>query len=287
MSELTPELQSWMAGGHFARLDDVEIFYRCDASDDHERPWLVCFHGFPTSSWDWHLLLPQLQKTHRVLVFDFPGYGLSGKPTDRSYSLKRQLDAAEALMQFLDIHEFDLLAHDMGNSVACEMLRRREQGNYPFELKTLTLLNGGIYMDMHRPLFTQRLLRTPLIGAISGRLTSWRLFRLQYPRVYARPEQFDESHYQSQWALLLNNGGRKTLNKIACYMKERTRMGDQWTGPLHRLDLPLKVIWGKEDPIAVYGIAEKLCRLNQRAELLTLEAVGHYPQLEAPEKVLV
>ena len=285
MTELTPDIQTWMAGGRFATLDGVEIFHRIYDSGNKNRPWLVCFHGFPTSSWDWHLLLPWLTQTHRVLVFDFPGYGLSGKPPDRDYSLKRQLDAAEALLKFLGIAGFDLLAHDMGNSVACELLRRREQGNYPFTLKSLTLLNGGIYMEMHQPLLTQRLLRTPFIGAIAARLTSWRLFRLQYPNVYARPDQFDEAHYRSQWSLLLNNEGRRTLHKIAGYMRERTRMGAQWTGPLHRLDLPFKVIWGKEDPIAVHGIALKLCDNNVSANLTSLEGVGHYPQLEAPGKV--
>jgi pimeloyl-ACP methyl ester carboxylesterase len=265
MSELTSDIQSWMAGGHFVHLDDVEIFYRTSVRGNKGLPWRVCFHGFPTSSWDWHLLLPHLEKTHRVLVFDFPGYGLSGKPADRDYSLKRQLDAAEALLKFLGIDEFDLLAHDMGNSVACELLRRREEGGYPFELKSLTLLNGGIYMDLHQPLLTQRLLRTPVIGALTAQLSSWRIFRLQYPRVYANPRQF--------------------LHKIAGYMRERTRMGEQWTGPLHRLDLPLCVIWGKEDSIAVYGIALKLSDRNPSASLIPLEGVGHYPQLEAPEKV--
>lgn len=286
MSGLTPAIQSWMAGGHVARLDKVDLFYRVAGKNNGHLPWLVCFHGFPTSSWDWHLLLPALQKKHRVLVFDFPGYGLSGKPEERDYSLKRQLDAAEALWNFLGIEAFDLLAHDMGNSVACELLRRREQGGYPFELNSLTLLNGGIYMDLHRPLLTQRLLRTPLIGAITARMTSWRVFRLQYPRVYADPAQFDEAHYQAQWSLLLYNGGRKTLHKVAGYMRERTRMGEQWTGPLQRLDLALRVIWGKEDPIAVHQIALKLCAANSSARLTTLDGVGHYPQLEAPERVL-
>ncbi|NNK37803.1 MAG: alpha/beta hydrolase [Xanthomonadales bacterium] len=285
MSGLTAPLQSWLASGHVARVDDVALYYRQAGTANADHPWLVCFHGFPTSSWDWHALLPLLAKRRKVLVFDFPGYGLSEKPPNRGYSLKRQLDAAEALFRHLRIERFELLAHDMGNSVACELLRRREAGGYPFELQSLTLLNGGIYMDQHRPLFTQRLLRTPGVGAIAARLTSWRLFRLQYPRVYANPEQFDPEHYASQWALLLNNDGRRTLHRIAGYMKERTRMGEAWTGPLHRLDLPLKVIWGREDPIAVYGIAETLCRNQPGARLVTLEGIGHYPQLEAPERV--
>ena len=251
MSELPAQLREWRQRGQFASVDGVELFYRTAGAEHSGRPWLVCFHGFPTSSWDWHLLLPGLAKTHRVLVFDFPGYGLSEKSPSRDYSLKRQLDAAQALMAGLDVRSFDLMAHDMGNSVGCELLRRRESGGFPFQLRSLSLLNGGIYMDMHRPLLTQRLLRTPVIGAITGRLMSWRVFRLQYPRVYANPEQFDEAHYQCQWALLLNNGGRNTLHRIAGYMKERTRMGEQWTGPLHRLDVPLRIIWGDQDPIAV------------------------------------
>jgi pimeloyl-ACP methyl ester carboxylesterase len=282
VNELTGELQSWMAGGHFTVLDEVELYYRIKGSAGRGKPWLVCFHGFPTSSWDWHLLLNELSRRWRVLVFDFPGYGLSEKPAARDYSLLRQMDAAQALLQFLHIERFDLLAHDMGNSVACELLYRREQGELPFELKSLTLLNGGVYMDLHRPLLTQRLLRTPVLGGLTARFSSWRVFKHQYPRVYADPGQFDEQHYRSQWALMLHNGGRKTLHKVAGYMGERQRMGERWTGPLHRLDLPLKLIWGKRDPIAIHAIAEKLVQLNKNAQLHTLDETGHYPQLEAP-----
>jgi len=285
VDELTAPIQSWMAGGRFTQVDEVELFYRVSGRRSSHLPWLVCFHGFPTSSWDWHLLLPHLEKRYRVLVFDFPGYGLSAKPPLRDYSLGRQLDAVEALLKFLQIREFDLLAHDMGNSVACELLYRREQGDYPFELRSLALLNGGIYMDLHQPLLTQRLLRTPLLGALTARFSSWQVFRLQYPRVYAQPRQFDKIHYRSQWSLMLNNEGRRTLHKTAVFMKERELMGERWTGPLHRLDVPLKVIWGKRDPIAVYSIAQKLCKSSPGAQLFTLDDIGHYPQLEAPEMV--
>lgn len=283
MSQLTATIQSWMARGRFTLIDDVEMFYHVEGN--RHLPWLVCFHGFPTSSWDWHLLLPHLTKNWRVLIFDFPGYGLSGKPRKHNYSLTRQLDVAETLLKSLRIVDFDLLCHDMGNSVACELLYRREQGDYPFNLRSLSMLNGGIYMDLHQPLLTQRLLRTPVIGSLTARSSSWRVFRWQYALVYARPGEFDEEHYRSQWALMQHNRGRLTLHKVARYMKERQRMGDRWTGPLHRLDLPFKVIWGRRDPIAVQAIAEKLCSANPGAKLYTLDEEAHYPQLEAPQLV--
>jgi len=279
--DLGEELLRWKASGHIARVDDTDVWYRVEGRG----PWLVCFHGFPTSSWDWHRLVPLLRSHFRVLVFDFPGYGLSEKSPDRDYSVLRQMDAVEALLDFLDISLFDLLAHDMGASVACELLYRLESSRSSLHMRSLTLLNAGIYMNLHRPLPTQRLLRTPLLGRIIARLGSYRVFRHQYPQVYADPERFGEHHYQQQWALILNNNGRLTLDKIAGYMKERVRYSERWLGPLHRTSVPLQLVWGRLDPIAVHAIAEQLCSANPQIILKTLDEIGHYPQLEAAERV--
>lgn len=274
-------MSEWQAAAQFREADGVRLHYRVAG----EGAWLVCFHGFPTSAWDWHALVPLLAPHRRVLIFDFPGYGLSEKSPARDYSLLRQFIAAEALLRSLGIVEFDLLAHDMGNSVACELLHRLETNETTLRPRTLTLLNGGIYMDLHRPVLTQRLLRTPLLGELTARLSTWWVFRRQYPRVYADAAQFDEAHYRHQWNLLLHNRGRRTLAKVAGYMRERVRLGDRWTGPLHRTRLPLTLIWGRRDPVAVHAIAERICANNASAKLITLDAVGHYPQLEAPAEV--
>lgn len=279
--DLPEDLHTWMASGRTANVDGTHIWYKVEGRG----PWLVCFHGFPTSSWDWHRLLPLLTAHFRVLIFDFPGYGLSEKSPDRDYSLLRQLDAVEALLQLLNITEFDLLAHDMGASVACELLYRLEESRTSLKLRSLTLLNAGIYMDMHQPLPTQRLLRTPFLGALFARLSSYRVFRFQYPNVYASPDDFSEEHYRQQWALILYNNGRQTLAKVAGYMKERVRNEKRWLGPLHRAKLPIKLIWGRLDPIAVHAIAKKLQERNSLISLKTLDEVGHYPQLEAAEEV--
>lgn len=280
-AELTDTLHSWKASGRMTGVDGTHIWYRLEGRG----PWLVCFHGFPTSSWDWHRLLPLLTPHYRVLVFDFPGYGLSDKPAKRNYSLLRQTDAVEALLEKLGISRFNLLVHDMGASVACELLYRLEQSLTTLQPLNITLLNAGIYMDMHQPLLTQRLLRTPVLGALTARFSSYRVFRHQYPKVYAQASTFSEEHYREQWALILNNRGRSTLAKIAVYMKERQRMNQRWLGPLQRTKIPLQLVWGRLDPIAVYAIAEKICAQNPQASLLTLDDVAHYPQLESPGKL--
>ena len=137
MSELSDRLHSWMATGRFVTVDGVEVWHRVEGHG----PWLVCLHGFPTSSRDWAWLLPLLAGHYRVLIFDLPGFGLSEKNPGRDYSLLRQCDVLEALCERLEIEQFHLLAHDMGNSVACELLYRREQDETRLRPSTVTLLN--------------------------------------------------------------------------------------------------------------------------------------------------
>ena len=69
MDALTTEIRDWLEQGANVRVDGVRLFYRVAGQQPAGLPWMVCFHGFPTSSWDWHRLLPQLAGTHRVLVF--------------------------------------------------------------------------------------------------------------------------------------------------------------------------------------------------------------------------
>lgn len=281
MNSLPGRLHTWMAAGRFLRIDDLAVYIQQQGSG----PDLVCLHGFPTSSWDWHRVLPALARHFRVTVFDLPGYGLSAKPVKRNYSLLNQMDTVAGLLDKLAIRNCHVLSHDMGDSLACEWLfRLREQREVP-AIQKLVMLNGGIYMDLHQPLLTQRLLRTPLLGEITARLSSWRVFMHQYAKVYAEPHQFSSVHYRAQWALMLHNDGRKVLAKIACYMRERLRYTHRWLDSLHQSRLPIHLIWGRLDPIAVHAIAERLLRLRPQTTLTSLPQAAHYPQLELPESV--
>ena len=281
MNSLTHELHTWMASGRFVQVDGINLFYRQLGTG----PDLVCLHGFPTSSWDWHLILPELARHFRVTVFDLPGYGLSDKPPGRSYSLLKQMDTVSLLLRNLGINSPVVLSHDMGDTLACEWLFRLSDGQEVPEMRKLVMLNGGLYPDIHQPLLTQRMLRTPVIGELTARLSSWRVFMHQFPKVYARPELFNAAHYQAQWSLLLHNEGRRVLAKVACYMKERLRYKERWLGTLHKTNLPVHLIWGQQDPIAVPAIADRLVRLRPQTGLTVIPEAGHYPQLETPEAV--
>lgn len=280
MADLTNPAREWQRDGDLLDGSWGSMFYR---DTGQGRP-LVLLHGFPTSSWDWHLLLPQLSH-RRILCMDLPGFGLSAKPPERDYSLLRQADAVEELLQARSLERFDLLAHDMGASLACELLYRQSRGQTPYRIERLALLNAGLYMDLHQPLITQRLLRTPLLGRLTARLSSYRVFRHQFGKVYADGNAFDELHYRSHWQLMLYGGGRRVLHKTAGYMRERLRYHQRWLGSLEQSSIPLAVLWGMRDPIAVPAIADRLEQRCGSLKIQRLPDVGHYPQLEAPGTV--
>jgi pimeloyl-ACP methyl ester carboxylesterase len=52
---------------------------------------------------------------------------------------------------------------------------------------------------------------------------------------------------------------------------------------LHRIGVPVKIVWGREDRILPAKIADELKRLMPRAELHLLDNVGHLPHAEKPD----
>ena len=102
---------------------------------------MVILHGYPTSSYDYYKVLPELSKHYRVIIHDHLGFGFSDKPLDYSYSLLDQADLALQLWQQLGVKKTHLLAHDYGTSVATEIIARNNNHELTIEIEKLTLCN--------------------------------------------------------------------------------------------------------------------------------------------------
>src|SRR5207302_10155880 len=107
----------------------------------------LLLHGFPTSSYDWHAVAGALEAHIPVVAFDFLGFGLSDKP-DQAYSLFEQADIAEAVASACGIERAVIVSHDMGDTVAAELLHRFQAGRLGFDVERCILTNGSIVIDM-------------------------------------------------------------------------------------------------------------------------------------------
>jgi pimeloyl-ACP methyl ester carboxylesterase len=257
----------------------VHVFGR-----DGRGPLLVLLHGFPSSSYDWRRLLEEEQE-HAVLAPDFLGFGLSEKPRDHDYTLHWQADLVEELVRRNgDGKPVFIVGHDMGTSVATELLARDLEGALEMEVTGVVLFNGSMVQGAASPTLAQRILRSP-IGPLFSRLSSERFFRAQFGSVFSPGHPLTDDEAEDQWSLICAGGGRTLNHKTIRYMDERFRHAERWHGALRDWPGPLQLAWGMLDPVATIKVLDAVRGLRPEAPLTELPELGHYPQIEDPARL--
>ncbi len=244
-------------------------------------PPRVLLHGFPSSSFDW---CPFLSATEaETLAFDFLGFGLSDKPRDHVYSLGFQADLVEELVtQTIGSRPVFIVAHDMGTSVATELLARDIDGTLKIDIGGVILFNGSIVLERASLTPSQKLLRSRL-GPLASRLSSERFFRHQFGGVFSASHPLTDEDAADQWSLLCRDGGRTLGHRLVHYLDERVTFAERWHGAIRDWPGSLSFAWGCEDPVATVAVLDALIELRPHAEVTRLPGLGHYPQIEDPQ----
>ena len=276
-------LAEWRATGQFFTHRGHRIF--CRSGGVADAPALLLIHGFPTASWDWEALWPGLTARYHVLTLDMLGFGFSDKPARHDYSLLSQADLLEDFLRQRGVSEYHVLAHDYGDTVAQELLARQSQTGERAALRSVCLLNGGLFPESHRPLLTQKLLLSPL-GPWVARLSTRGTLERSMRRIFGRTTPPTAEQIDAFWALMNHNQGKVVLPSVIRYMHERVLYRERWVGALQRTAIPMRLIDGVVDPISGEHMVERYQALIPRPDVVRLEGIGHYPQVEAPQQVL-
>jgi pimeloyl-ACP methyl ester carboxylesterase len=277
--------EQWRGDGRTYRHRGHSIFYAVGG----EGPWLVAIHGFPSASWDWHPLWPELTARFRVVAPDMIGFGWSDKPRAYDYSIVDQATLHEGLLRDLGVRHVHVLAHDYGDSVAQELLARHaeraDQEGGGVVIESACFLNGGLFPEAHRPLPIQKLLASRL-GPLVGLLSSKRAFGHGLSAVFGRDTPPSDELVDELWTLLRHASGHRVLHRLIGYMEERRRNRSRWVGALARPRVPLRLVDGALDPVSGAHLAARYRETVPNADVIELPNVGHYPQIEDPAAVL-
>ncbi|MFI9503905.1 alpha/beta fold hydrolase [Nocardia sp. NPDC052566] len=281
------EFAEWRALGRRHTHRGHQIFWRDGGGGPADT--LLCVHGFPTASWDWHLLWPGLcARFARVIAPDMIGFGFSAKPRDYDYSIADQADIHENLLRAQGIGRVHLLAHDYGDTVAQELLARdadrRAAGDSSLVIESVCLLNGGLFPETHRARLVQRLLASP-VGPLLSTLTTEGSFGRSLAAVFGPDTRPDADAQRQFWLLWCTRHGHRNAHKLLGYMAERRRHRERWVGALREAVVPLRLIDGVLDPVSGGHMAQRYRELIPNPDVVELP-VGHYPQLEAPKETL-
>jgi pimeloyl-ACP methyl ester carboxylesterase len=276
------DLNEWQNSGEYFDLGNFKIFYHLTRPSDEV---LLCLHGFPTSSFDYHKIWDALAAKFPVLAFDMMGYGFSSKPRRFGYTTFDQADVLDILVRKLGIRRVHILAHDYGNTITQELLARAEEMPLRFEIESICFLNGALFPETHRPILAQKLLISP-VGALFGSLIPDAMFKRNLASIFG-PHTKPTVEELEDFARVFNyNGGKRIAHKLIRYMTERAAYRERWAPPLTRMKQPFRFINGLADPVSGQHLVERFREVVPgQNDIIELADIGHFPHFEAPEIV--
>ncbi len=291
--QVTIPLSEWRQQAQFTQLLGHRIAYWQAGSKD--KPVVLLIHGFPSAAWDWQGLWQPLAQDYHVVALDLLGFGYSDKPKNHAYSLIEQADIVMALTKNLGIEQFHLMAHDYGVSVAQELLARHgnqikagqeAEANRSGFLLSLGLLNGGLFAETQNHNLVMKLMNSAL-GPWLIKLADEEAFSERFAAVFGEQSQPSELQLQSYWQLINQQQGVLVQPELIGYIDERYQHRDRWVESMQSTSVPMRLIVGADDSLSGLNVLQRYNKLITNADGVQLPDVGHYPQLEATQEVLV
>ncbi|GBF49888.1 hydrolase [Leptospira ryugenii] len=271
------------AGGSFVSYKGHSIFFNQIGKGKD----LLLLHGYPFNSFDWNYILPEFSKEYRITYLDFLGMGFSSKPQEHVYSFAEYVDIVQTILFQLKIPSVHIFAHDLGVSVVQEMIVKED--TLGFKIESIAFMNGGLFTDVYRPRFIQRLLsQTPnFFGKWMSSKISRKSIESSLFSVFGPETQPEQSLLDEYWKILNEGDGKAIAYRIGRLVFEKVKYQKRWIEALHKTKIPFCYICGPFDPNSGIHMAERFRKEYSKASVYYLsEKIGHWPQVEAPNEVI-
>jgi cis-3-alkyl-4-acyloxetan-2-one decarboxylase len=266
---------------HYHDLDGIAYHY----VDEGEGEPVVMLHGNTTWSYYYRHLILDLRDRFRCVAPDHVGCGLSDKPQDYEYTLRKHIDNFTRFMDDMDLGDVTLVLHDWGGGIGMGWAV-----DHPDRIKRLVVLNTAAFFGPRIPLRI-RVCRIPVFGAVAVR--GFNAFAALAPMMAAvnkdrmTPEvrRAYIAPYDS-WAHRI--AVHRFVQDIPMEKDHPTRVfGRKLEEGLTVLrDKPMIVLWGKQDFCFHDGFMDEWRKRFPRAQITVYEDAGHYVMEDARDRVI-
>ena len=110
-------------------------------------------------------------------------------------------------------------------------------------------------------------------------------FGRSFAEVFGPETQPSATELDEFWGFISHNNGHRIMHKLLHYMKDRVENKDDWEAALVNAQDKIGLINGALDPVSGKHAYDKWREVLPGARHYLLPDVGHYPQVEAPERV--
>jgi pimeloyl-ACP methyl ester carboxylesterase len=250
----------------------LEWFTRELLPDGLENPQTaILLHGLPAQSLTWTgLMRPLAEQGIRTIAPDWIGFGNSSKPEKRdfAYTPDAFVTAFAELVETLSVDRFSLVVQGFLGTVGIQYVLR-----YPERVDKLVILNAPLttsaklpwaIKQLGLPVAGEMLTQDPLVAERTLEAGCKCIIEDKYLEVYRKPYLKSSVPGRSHLATIRNLRLTESLAEIS-------------TG-LPKLDIPIQILWGINDPWLDLAQAQACVKSLQHGELVTLPTAAHYPQ---------
>ncbi len=280
-------LQQWIDQGRFIEVDGNKIFLVTAGKAQTKGEGVLIVHGFPGSSWDWSGVVPKIAKRTRVVVPDMLGFGRSDKPQSGTfedhYSLFKQADLYEAVAKQEGLTEVMLVAHDMGQSVASELMKRHQEGTLNFKIRHAIIFDGSTLINLVNllPMQIKALEAPDTLGPDMPKDVIMKDLDDSFADTYPASEETLNIMADQ----ILHNEGDRVFNRQIRYMNQRKEKLQRWTAGIVNFNGPVSMFWAEDDPVSVVKMAYAWKDMQPKIELHIWPGVAHWPMIDVPDRV--
>jgi pimeloyl-ACP methyl ester carboxylesterase len=239
-------------------------------------PAVILVHGLGGFAESWRHNIGALARRCTVYAIDLPGFGLSSKPRCQ-YSLSFFARAIHAFADALDIGRLAIVGHSLGGAVTAAYAAA-----HPERVDRVALLNPVLPGFGYRVATAYRVLGVRLLGEALAALTPRSAYVAAIARCFARPAP-EEVAFLVDHAYAERTGpaGRAAfLGSLRGLRDDFLHIASAHRDAACRLDVPILVIHGRQDPVATVVHATNLVDACPRAAVRWIDACGHFPQIE-------
>lgn len=267
-----PTGYSTRASGNIQRVDVVRR-NNVVVTGNENGPVVLLAHGFGCDQNLWRRIVPDLAERCRVVLFDHTGCGrsdITAWDADRYRDLDAYADDVLAVCHALELEDVVLVGHSVSAMIAV-LAANREPERFA---KLVLLTPSPCYVDDgdYRGGFSRNDI-DELLAALEANYLGWSA--AMAPVMVDNPDR-------PELAEELQNSFCRTDPAVARVFAKATFLSDN-RDDLAKVSVPTLVIQCAVDAIAPPEVGRYTHERIGGSELVTLAAIGHCPQLSAPE----
>ena len=274
----TPDKQGAALKAEYARppsvfLDLVGVRLHVRDTGPRAAPAVILLHGFGASLQTWEDWARDLERDHRVIRYDMPGFGLTGADPSGDYTDARSIVVLLALLDRVGVTRASVVGNSMGGRIAWTFAAL-----HPERMDKLVLVSPDGFASPGLEYGAAP--KVPLMmRALPYVLPSFML-RASLAPAYANSDVVTDALLKRYRDMMLAPGVRSAIVQ---------RTGQQvLVDPvplLKRIEAPTLLMWGEKDGMIPIANSVDYLRALPHGTLAALPGVGHIPQEEAPATV--